>query len=71
MLSMFNVAVSICMYLTATASVIAGFRIFQRWNRGDDVRTGGCIMADWFAGSTGRYPAYSAVHRERQLLAEY
>lgn len=47
MLDMFNVAVSICMYLTATAAVIAGFRIFQRWNRGDDVEQAAVL---WLTG---------------------
>lgn len=47
MLSMFNVAVSICMYLTATAGAIAGFRIFQRWNRGDDIEQAAVL---WLTG---------------------
>jgi hypothetical protein len=47
MLGLFNVAVSICMWLTATAAVIAGFRLFQRWNRGDDIEQAAVL---WLTG---------------------
>lgn len=36
-----------CLLLAATASVIAGFRIYQRWNRGDDVETS---LLTWLGG---------------------
>ena len=36
-----------CLLLAAAASVVAGFRIYQRWNRGDDVET---ALLSWLGG---------------------
>ena len=36
-----------CQYLAMFASLIAGCRIFQRWNRGEDIESG---LINWFFG---------------------
>ena len=35
----YNVVKASCIYISVIASLIAGFRIYQKWNRGEDVET--------------------------------
>ena len=45
--SFYTTTKAVCLLLAATASVVAGFRIFARWNRGDDVEA---PLYAWLAG---------------------
>jgi len=35
----YTVVKSSCIYISVIASLVAGFRIYQKWNRGDDIES--------------------------------